>query len=191
MENPLYRYLQPGEHALWEGRPDVRRFVLRGWYFIPFSFIWLAFAIFWESSVITTHGPFFFQLWGIPFVLIGLYAVIGRFFVAAHEARQTWYLLTDRRALIQTGVFTQRFIELDLEKLPALELTHNGANGTITFGPRNINDLFAIPGWPMQQRSNSGFWGNQAQPQTAPAFQCIDNVENVYNLVKEAQRKLG
>src|SRR6185436_15981596 len=42
----LRTYLLPDERILWEGQPDVRSFMLRGWWFIvPFSILWGGFAI--------------------------------------------------------------------------------------------------------------------------------------------------
>src|SRR4051812_43942652 len=100
MTNPLVSMLQSSETLLWEGQPDKQRFLLRGWWAIPFSLLWCGFAIFWEASAFRTNAPFYFRLWGIPFVLIGLYMVFGRFFAAAREAANTWYVVTNRRVLI-------------------------------------------------------------------------------------------
>ena len=116
---------------------------------VPFTILWAGFAIFWEASVIASHAPLFFVLWGIPFVVIGLYMVAGRFAVASREAARTWYTLTDRRVMMLGGALRPRYVELDLLSLPAPQLDE-GADGigTITFGPAYPAARWLGASWP-------------------------------------------
>jgi hypothetical protein len=67
-----------GENLLWSGRPpDGLRLTGRDLFMIPFSIMWGGFAIAWESLVVLKGAPLLFRLWGIPFVLIGLYIMSG------------------------------------------------------------------------------------------------------------------
>lgn len=142
---------------------------------VPFSILWGGFAIFWEVTVLTSGGPLFFALWGVPFVAIGLYMIFGRILVARREADRTQYLVTDRRVVIRTGAFGRRVIEMAIEDLPPaqLDLRPSGL-GTITFGstagPR------VPPGWPTM-----GMYGQ------APAFASIPDAEGVYQIVQDAK----
>jgi hypothetical protein len=100
----LSPYLRSGELLLWTGRPDPAvRFTGADAYLIPFSIMWAAFAFFWESAVLSSGGPVFFKLWGIPFVAIGLYIVFGRFLLKSQTKLRTAYGITKQRALIATG----------------------------------------------------------------------------------------
>ena len=82
VEQKLRPELSSGEHLLWSGVPSQGlRFRPADVFMVPFSLMWGGFAIFWEYSVVSSKGaPVFFTLWGIPFVLVGLNMIFGRFF---------------------------------------------------------------------------------------------------------------
>jgi len=95
--------LQPGESMLWTGRPDPRVFFTAAdAYLIPFSMLWLSFTIFWEDSVIRSGGPAFARIFGVPFILIGVYMLVGRPIQARYVRKQTVYAITDRRAIVMS-----------------------------------------------------------------------------------------
>jgi hypothetical protein len=105
MTNPaISNELARGEQLLWSGQPR-QGIVLRASaaLMIPFSFLWGGFAFFWEATVIADGAPFFFTLWGIPFVLVGLYITVGRFFYDSWRRGRTQYGVTSERILIVTG----------------------------------------------------------------------------------------
>ncbi|HJP88218.1 MAG TPA: PH domain-containing protein [Candidatus Limnocylindrales bacterium] len=173
-------YLLPGERVLWEGRPDVWGFSMRGaWYAIPFSLLWGGFAIFWEIGVLTSNAPFFFSIWGIPFVLLGLYMIFGRIWVARREARNTRYAITDRRVLIRSGAFRPTLVSLELDTLPGTELSERGdGSGSITFG--TYSGFFRLPpGWPAM--------GTYRNP---PGFFAVPDVRRVFDTLQRARSDL-
>jgi hypothetical protein len=150
---------------------------MRGaWYLIPFSLVWGVFAIFWEATAITSGAPIFFKLWGIPFVLAGLYLIFGRILVARREAANTFYAISDSRVLIQSGAFRRTFTELDLRDLPASQLEERSdRSGTITLGP--VMGLMRMPpGWPM-----AGMYGRP------PALEAISGAARVYQTLQDAK----
>jgi hypothetical protein len=99
--------LFPGEQVLWSGKPDSRRWLYReDRLLVPFSLLWGGFAIFWEASVLTATSAhehaavrLVFALWGVPFVLLGLYLIFGRVFARRWIRRRSLYVLTDQRIL--------------------------------------------------------------------------------------------
>lgn len=96
--------LLPGERVIWTGRPDADVWLeASDAALIPFSVLWGGFAIVWEVMVVNSGAPVLLKIWGIPFVAIGVYLLVGRFFVRRWQRRRTTYLLTDRRALIVRG----------------------------------------------------------------------------------------
>ena len=169
--------LQTGERILWEGRPEVAAFSMRGaWYLVPFSLMWGGFALFWEYSVISSGAPWFFVLWGIPFVAVGLYMIFGRIYVARREAANTAYAITDQRVLIMGGAFRRILTQLDLRDLPMAQLEDQGRGlGTITFGG-TMGMMRVPPGWPTM-----GMYGRP------PAFASIADAARVFQILQDAR----
>ena len=126
-------YLAPGETILWRGRPEKGHLLgPQDWFMIPFSIFWCGFAVFWEISVIISDAPIFFALWGIPFVCVGLYMVVGRFFHTAWLRKNTAYVITTAKIIRRRG---KRIDMLDAKTMPTVHVTaRTDGTGTIQFG---------------------------------------------------------
>ena len=141
--------------------------------------MWGGFAIFWESSVLTSNAPGFLVLWGIPFVLVGLYLIVGRFFFEAKQRAHTFYAVTNERILIVTGVFNRKVKSLNLRTLSDISLTEGKNNeGTISFGGGSpFSSMFGgFSGWPGM--------GSQM----GPRFELIAGAKPVFETIRGAQR---
>jgi Bacterial PH domain len=178
---PLVQHqLTSDERLLWSGQPR-KGLTLRASdaLAIPFSLMWGGFAIFWEYSVATTGTPFFFKLWGVPFVLVGLYMIVGRFFYDAQARAKTYYAVTDSRILIISGIFSQQIKSLSLNTLADISLAEGaGGEGTITFGngQSNGSPFGRSRSWPGSQRYSP------------PCFELIPRAKSVYDLIREAKQ---
>ena len=123
--------LLPGENILWKGKPEKGGiFTRQDVFMIPFSIVWCGFAFVWFFGALQAGG--FFALFGVPFVLIGIYLVIGRFFITAYLRKNTAYVVTNKKIIRKKG---KRVDMLDIATLPPMhvEMLKNGC-GTITFG---------------------------------------------------------
>jgi hypothetical protein len=91
VERELQRELGGKERLIWSGQPlPGLRLMPADALLIPFSLMWCGFAVFWEATVIASNAPLLFRIWGIPFVVIGLYFVFGRFFFDAWKRSRTF-----------------------------------------------------------------------------------------------------
>ncbi len=171
--------LKSGEKLLWNGKPQGGiRLRSSDAFLIPFSLMWGGFAFSWEASVILSGAPLFFKLWGIPFVLMGIYIIFGRFILEAKSREKTIYALTNQRIIILSSLFGRKVKSLNLRNLPELTLNEKSdGSGTITFGATN-----AFNAW-----GNSSWSGTQ-QTQV-PSFEMINNARQVYNTIQEAQQQ--
>ena len=148
-------------------------------FLIPFSLMWGGFAIFWETTVIIQGAPFFFMLWGIPFVVVGLYLILGRFWVDAKRRAKTYYGVTSERVIIISGLFRRSIKSLNIDTLTDLSLTEKGdRSGAITLGPTN-----PWHGW-----VGGSNWPGAAQ-YSSPTLEWIDNARHVYETIRDAQRE--
>ena len=172
--------LSAGERVLWSGQPR-QGVIIRGAdaLMIPFSLLWGSFAIFWELSVINSNAPAFFALFGIPFVLVGIYLIIGRFFFEARHRARTYYAVTNERILIISGLSCRKVQSLDLRTLSDLSLSEGKGNeGTITFGSGSpFNSMFGgFSSWP----GTGAYLG--------PRFELVANAKTIFETIRRAQR---
>jgi len=180
-EDVITRELTPEERLLWSGAPAGGiRFRAADVIQVPFSLMWGGFAIFWEYNVLhmgkSTSKPgatpaLFLALWGIPFVLFGLYFIAGRFFADAYMRARTRYGITDHRVMIVTTFWQKQVKSIPLRGLGEVSLTERSdGSGNITFGTP-----LALVGM--------GRRGRQAPP----AFEFIPSVRSVHELLLRAQ----
>lgn len=168
--------LDRGERLLWAGVPR-QGIVLRpsDLFQVPFSLLWAGFAVFWNVGVWTGDAPLFFRLWGLPFLLVGAYMVVGRFFVDARRRARTTYGVTDRRIIIASGILTPSLTSLSLHTLSDVTLAERpDGSGTISFGPVSFASTMSA-GSP---------WPGVHQP---PSFELIADAKRVHGIVREAQ----
>jgi hypothetical protein len=183
--SPLDDGLDPGERLLWTGQPRPGIYLEAGdVMMIPFSLMWGGFAFFWETMAVRgllhhPRGPFgpgywIMPLWGVPFVLVGIYMIFGRFLVDAWRRRWVWYGVTDRRALIVERSPIGSTVSVDLRTVGTVTLTtHFDGCGTITFGS-----------------TVTGRYRRGRNTPAVPAFRHISEAQTVYRIVREVQAGL-
>ena len=167
--------LDADESILWQGAPDSKiRFTgnlgqsLFGLFFGGFALFWMGAAAMLgrETGIIGMVFPLF----GLPFLLVGLYMVFGRFLWGAYVRRGTFYTLTNKRAYIATSTRGKR-------KLASYEI-HREAPLELIQGPPD-SVYFNQP----SARSQKG-----AVPQKI-GFEYIDDGRRVLSLLRQIQKE--
>lgn len=145
-------YLDEGEDLVWEGRPNPGlRFRISDIFKSIFGLFFFGFALFWiiMASTIGAGAPggmgLIFPLFGLPFVVIGAYMMVGRFFWDSFVRSKTVYALTTKRGIIARSAFGRSLKSYpikrgtEVEYLPGEEATiyfgkeeRRGKNGTYT-----------------------------------------------------------
>jgi hypothetical protein len=116
-EDELRSHLDSGEKLLWAGRPAQGIVLSRqDWYLIPFGVLLVAA--------------------GLRFIPMGVYIlIIGRVFTDLGYRSRLIYGLTDRRAIILSGMRRRSVQSIDFSSLITLKLEeHRNRSGTIYFG---------------------------------------------------------
>ena len=175
MDGDFQRYLAPHESVRWTGKPaQGLLFRASDALMVPFTLLWCGFAIFWEAGA-SASGLTMFSLWGVPFVLVGLYMVVGRFFYDAWLRSRTSYALTDRRALILSGAFEQKLTSVELSTLTELHYKPgSGGQGTIVFGPEA-----PLP---------AGMTFGRRYGVASPEFFKVDNADGAYAMIQRQRQ---
>jgi len=175
----IQKHLEPSEGILWSGQPK-QGVMLRGYdaFMIPFSLLWGGFAFFWEYTVLTKGATPFLALFGLPFVIIGAYLIVGRFYVEAKQREKMFYGVTTERVIIVSGLLQQKVRSLALRTLSDVSLTESrDGTGSISFGIS-----FPFPSW----------FGGMAWPGmeqfSGPRLDAINNPKQVYQIIREAQK---
>ena len=173
-----------GEKVLWTGKP-ISGAAPNKLMLIPstiFGMFFAGFACFWMWGAATGMGrghgaPIPFVLFGLPFLLVGLGVAFGPWIFPAIKARNTTYVLTDRRALVIVSGTMRSVRSYDLDKLVgAQKLAQPNNSGSITF------DLGAAYNLMYTYRGNMNY--NMAQ---LPGFFNIADVDSVYRLLEQAR----
>jgi len=204
-EQAIGAQLAPDETVIWTGRPRT------GLAFRPydllitaFSAIWLTIAVYITGTARSmgrgmipggfriTSNPFtgrpmfmqplaIFDIVGFLFIAVGLYLLLGRFFVDARIRANTYYGLTDKRVLIVTGFSGNRFISIPLERIGELNVSRRAdGSGTIRFGRASY-----VEDWHGSSLSDHRHYGyRRIEP---PSFELIDDVLAVRDLIVRAQ----
>ena len=174
----LQEHLDSNEKLIWTGRPKKGiTFRLEDLFLIPFSLLWCGFAIFWFIGAWTSGAPFLFAMFGIPFVIIGLIFVFGRFIIDAKQREHTFYGLTNDRIIIKSGIFKQSVRSFNIKTMSDIECSEKkDKSGTIAIGPKNP--------WMFMGAGMSWWPGIKA----APSLELIQDVRKVYNQIIKLQQ---
>src|SRR5438445_9565952 len=120
--------------------------------------MWGGFALFWEVGVIASGGPPFFVLWGIPFVIMGMYFIFGRFWFKRRQKLRTAYGITNERAIVAVG--SSQLMETPIKNHPlSLTRSSDGRHGSVQFGsggPRWGGVLYANTSMDFFVRQSAG-----------------------------------
>ncbi|MAM62115.1 aspartate carbamoyltransferase catalytic subunit [Maritimibacter sp. UBA3975] len=98
--------LDDGEEILWQGRPDQDFHMGLGKVFtVIFGVVFAGFALFWMVMASSAGGMFW--MFGLIHFSVGVGMIFWSIYGSTYSRRNTWYTLTDRRAIVATNFLTK------------------------------------------------------------------------------------
>jgi hypothetical protein len=146
--------------------------------------MWGGFAVFWEISVLSNHAArqsVVAPIWGIPFVVVGLYLIVGRLFVRRWALANTSYAITDRRAVAIAPSFRGGYRESSvlLRSYPQIDRRGTGSmRGSLVIGATGLGPL------PLGFLADSGWPGSGSLRGGGIVFSDIENPDRPYDLLR-------
>jgi hypothetical protein len=176
MEDALRPLLDRGEKLLWTGRPvQGVVFTAMDWYLIPFSVVWLGMIMRSIGPILRAQTDGMTGLMGVLFIAVGIYMLVGRFITDWQYRSRLTYAVTDRRAIIVSGLFGRSVQTIDFASLGGLQLEESGdGSGTISFGDQMAYRF---------RRQLHASWG------VGPQFFRVQEAKTVYALVHDAMQR--
>jgi len=128
--------LASDERIQWVGTPEAsKRVTPKNLGEVAFGIMWTGFCVVWEATA-AKSGDLFAILWGIPFLGVGLYLLVGRFIYRSYLAKRTVYAVTNRRVL---RIVRGRVESAYISALPSISTSPEGVDfGAVGFS--NLRD---------------------------------------------------
>jgi hypothetical protein len=190
---------QPDETLLWEGAPQQGLILRRSdILFFPLALCLSLLAVAWEGfalvGLVKGLGVGDLPVWmpaslivllllGLPFFLLAVFLLAGRFYYDRQRRRCTHYLLSNQRIVIVSGMFKKRNRRsIPLTAIKHLSLhPHAGQRASIHFSPDTwlwwimLGPVWWFPLWV------------DVEAYQPPVFERIEEGETVFQLIKQAQ----
>jgi hypothetical protein len=176
LDTAIAAQLAPGERLIWSGKPKGG-FCLssQDLALIPIGLIWCGFSFYSEWNAVTRHYPLMIQLGYIPFVLAGIYLLVGRFFAEVLRRSTTFYGMTEDRILIVTNLIFKKLESVSLRVLGQISLSERkDGSGSILLGPVR----YSTP-------------GEDRVRYNPPTLDSIQEVRRVYELLVANKKKIS
>lgn len=164
----IHKVIESGEQVLWQGRPKFLPFFISSFIVSAFGLIFLGFGLFTFIEGIKTGDIFFIFF---PHFWIGLFLVFLAPLYTALTYKYVHYAITNKRAIIQTGLIGRDFQIADFDKITNAEVNVN-----------LIDKLFGAGSGSILISTAGTFTHGKRGPRAAPYT--ISHIANPYEVFK-------
>lgn len=129
----IEKILDSNEHILWEGKPVFGPYFftgaigsfLTGLFILIFLTPFIAVNFAQKTTIQVQKFDFFFLAWNvflIPFIFGGLSAIFGTPIYKILVHKHLYYVITNKRVIIQKGILARSFEYIDFDKITNAEV---------------------------------------------------------------------
>jgi hypothetical protein len=172
--------LAAGEKLVWVGQPLASRLVMGSIPLVFMGVLFTGFAVFWIAMATSMGAPFFFPLFGLIFVGVGVGMLTSPLWMA-QRARKTCYALTNRRAIVwEAGWFgTVRVFSYTPNALGKMYRQERGdGSGDLVF-----EEVVSVGSHYVSHGQHGGHWQTSTSV-TRRGFLAIPRVRDVEDLIR-------
>ncbi len=162
-----------GERLIWQGRPDLKSFVIRAFHIRKIA-LYFAILMAWRFATDLIDGLAVAQatqsaLWVLPLAAIALGLLFG---FAWLVRRSTIYTVTTRRVILRHGVALPKTVTIPINLVESVDLKVAGdGSGDIAFAVSSDHRMSFVMLWPHARP-----W-HLSQPQAA--FRAVPDAQSV------------
>jgi hypothetical protein len=149
LEKLLPADIPQGERVLWFGRPDPTSLWRRA-YRADWIGAWFVVMSAWNfTSATLSDGPFTGAVWALRTLGFGAAALAILGFLAWLSARNTLYVVTQRRIVIKTGIALPLFINVPFKQIGSANVrVHADGTGDVPVGLTHGQRIPYLALWP-------------------------------------------
>lgn len=121
--NEISKVLNQDEQVLWQDQPQFSPYIFSSLGAVIFGLIWTAGSSVFLFALLKSPGVPWFA-WGmvILFIAIGLYLLVGTPLYMALAYKNIWYVITDKRVILQNGLIARNFDVVDYDKVESADM---------------------------------------------------------------------
>jgi hypothetical protein len=179
--NQFAEELNAGEVIEWCGKPQQGIYIKKeDTLDFLFSAVFGGVLLAIGYKLILGGPPIFIIFIGVLLAPFGFYMIIGKFIYQSWQRKKIFYAVTNLRIIIKYGIETQNTKTILIKDLNDINVNiRKNGKGVIAFG--------TTLGIPMRYRRYGEDYIERTM--SAPTFEMIDEVQKVYDLIKDLQWK--
>ena len=176
------RSIPKGERVCWTGKPNWISFGFHafGIKYILIYFIVSAFYAISQIELVFSFKAFIGEY--ISFVVSGMIASLILFMLSYFSAQHTYYVITEKRLVIRTGIALVFLLNVPLKNVISIDKQSLFYGyGNLSFKPQSKKRIPYFSCWPSVRR------GSFLNP--VPTFRSIANIEQIGKIVGDLAEK--